>query len=123
MDHVYNRQESIRALDYTGTATTSTGRSDDRGSAGFPDDARTSRNHAGEGLEDGYNVPGIVLCALGIVAMALALTAAGYGFAGWAVVAGVVAAVCGITGVAWLLLEHRRVKAKEGLALSDQQGH
>ncbi|WP_280274027.1 hypothetical protein [Nocardia wallacei] len=123
MDHVYNRRESIRALDYTGAATTRTGRSDDRDSAGFPDDARTSRNHAGEGLEDGYNVPGIVLCALGIVAMALALTAAGYGFAGWAVVAGVVAAVCAITGVTWLLLEHRRVKAKEGLALSDQQGH
>ncbi|MBF6174744.1 hypothetical protein IU476_25045 [Nocardia blacklockiae] len=84
---------------------------------------RTSRNHAGEGLEDGYNVPGIVLCALGIVAMALALTAAGYGFSGWAVVAGVVAAVCAVAGVAWLLLEHRRVKAKEGLALTDQRGH
>nr|WP_187689000.1 hypothetical protein [Nocardia wallacei] len=113
----------MRALDYTGTATTRTGRPDDRDSAGFPDDARTTRSHAGEGLEDGYNVPGIVLCALGIVAMALALTAAGYGFAGWAVVAGVVAAVCGVAGVAWLLLEHRRVKAKEGLSLTDQQGH
>ncbi|WP_280266415.1 hypothetical protein [Nocardia wallacei] len=94
-----------------------------RGAAEFPDETRTSRKHAGEGLEDGYNIPGIVLCALGIVATALALTAAGYGFAGWAVVAAVVAVACALTGGVWLLLEHRRIKSDEGLTLRDPMGH
>ncbi|WP_460699267.1 hypothetical protein [Nocardia thraciensis] len=89
----------------------------------FPDQARTTRGHAGEGLEDGYNMPGIVLCALAIVALASTLTAAGYGFTGRTIAAAVATAVCGIAGVAWLAVEHRRIKAKEGLALTDQQGH
>ncbi|MFF3226911.1 hypothetical protein ACFYV7_29235 [Nocardia suismassiliense] len=89
----------------------------------FPDQARTTRSHAGEGIEDGYNIPGIVLCALGIVALALCLTAAGYGFGGWALIGGIAAATLAGTGVAWLLLEHRRIKAKEGLGLTDQRGH
>ncbi|WP_280295468.1 hypothetical protein [Nocardia abscessus] len=89
----------------------------------FPDDGRTTRSHAGEGIEDGYNIPGIVLCAMGIAALALTLTAAGYGFAGWAVVGAIAAAALVGSGIAWILLEHRRVKAKEGLALTDQRGH
>ncbi|MFI6044522.1 hypothetical protein ACIA8C_23040 [Nocardia sp. NPDC051321] len=90
---------------------------------GFPDHARTTRSHAGEGIEDGYNIPGIVLCALGIVALALCLTAAAYGFAGWALIAGISAVALAGTGVVWILLEHRRIKAKEGLGLTDQRGH
>ncbi len=89
----------------------------------FPDSARHTRNHAGEGIEDGYNIPGIVLCAIGLVALACTLTAAGYGFTGWAIVAGIICAATLIGGFAWLLLEHRRVKAKEGLALHEQRGH
>ncbi|RMI29032.1 hypothetical protein EBN03_28170 [Nocardia stercoris] len=92
-------------------------------SSGFPDNARTSRAHAGEAIEDGYNIPGIVLCAVGIIALACALTAAGYGFAGRAWVAGAICAVSFTFGGGWLLLEHRRIKAKEGLALHDQRGH
>jgi hypothetical protein len=88
-----------------------------------PDHSRTTRSHAGEGIEDGYNIPGIVLCALGIVASASTLTAAGYGFAGWAVVGAIAATALVGSGIAWILLEHRRVKAKEGLALTDQRGH
>ncbi|MGW0246657.1 hypothetical protein ACWDYH_08465 [Nocardia goodfellowii] len=89
----------------------------------FPDHSRTTRSHAGEGIEDGYNIPGIVLCAMGIVGLALTLTAAGYGFNGWAIV-GAIATVALIgSGIGWILLEHRRVKAKEGLALTDQRGH
>ncbi|WP_371852077.1 hypothetical protein [Nocardia salmonicida] len=89
----------------------------------FPDDARTTRSHAGEGLEDGYNFPGIILCAMGIIALGLCLTATGYGFAGWATIAGIAAVILAGGGVAWLLLEHRRIKAKEGLALTDPRGH
>ncbi|MFR9753184.1 hypothetical protein ACL02S_19405 [Nocardia sp. 004] len=92
-------------------------------SAGFPDRARTTRSHAGEAIRDGYNIPGLILIGLGVLAIGGALTAAGYGFAGWAVVATVAALVCGIAGVVWVLLEHRRVKHREGLALRDQQGH
>ncbi|MEU7767299.1 hypothetical protein AB0B25_19480 [Nocardia sp. NPDC049190] len=90
---------------------------------GFPDRMRTTRSHAGETIEDGHNIPGIVLCAFGIIALVLTLTAAAYGFMGWAVVAAVCAAVCGGTGVIWVLLAHKRVKNREGLALSDQMGH
>ncbi|MGW6621804.1 hypothetical protein ACWF99_11245 [Nocardia sp. NPDC055002] len=98
-------------------------RQPDQASGEFPDHSRTTRSHAGEGLEDGYNFPGIVLCAMGIIALGLFLTATGYGFGGWAVIAGIAAVVLAGTGVAWLLLEHRRVKAKEGLKLTDQRGH
>ncbi|TDP38033.1 hypothetical protein [Nocardia ignorata] len=89
----------------------------------FPDHARTTRSHAGEGLEDGYNFPGIVLCAMAVIALGLCLTAAGYGFAGWGAIAAVAAATLAVAGVTWLLLEHRRVKSKEGLNLTDQRGH
>ncbi|WP_316574516.1 hypothetical protein [Nocardia canadensis] len=95
----------------------------DRHDDEFPDHARTTRSHAGEGLEDGYNFPGIILCALGVIALGLCLTATGYGFTGWATVAGVAAVLLAGAGVVWLLLEHRRIKAKEGLKLTDQRGH
>lgn len=89
----------------------------------FPDHARTTRSHAGESLEDGYNLPGIILCALGVIALGLCLTATGYGFAGWATIAGVAAVLLAGAGVVWLLLEHRRVKSREGLDLTDPRGH
>jgi len=93
------------------------------GEEGFPDHSRTTRSHAGEGIEDTNNLPGIILWAVGIVALGLTLTAAAYGFAGWAIVGGVVCAIGVIGGSVWLLLEHRRIKAKEGLSLTDQAGH
>ncbi|TLG09829.1 hypothetical protein FEK35_14465 [Nocardia cyriacigeorgica] len=89
----------------------------------FPDDTRTTRAHAGEAMEDVRNWPGIVMCALGLVAVALTLTAAGYGYEGWAIVGGIAAAVLLIGGVAVIALEHRRVKAMRGHKLTDQQGH
>ncbi|NUS45353.1 MAG: hypothetical protein HOQ24_16895 [Mycobacteriaceae bacterium] len=84
---------------------------------------RTSRNHAGEAIEDGANLPGLVLAMVGTAAVAAMLTALGSGFLGWAVVAAIVAAVCLAGGVGWLVIEHKRIKAKEGLALRDQAGH
>ncbi|WP_280339627.1 hypothetical protein [Nocardia neocaledoniensis] len=89
----------------------------------FPDHARTTRSHAGEALEDGYNFPGIVLCAMGIIALGLCLTATGYGFAGWATISAIATVTLAGAGIAWLLLEHRRVKAGEGLRLTDPRGH
>lgn len=84
---------------------------------------RAPRKHAGEGIEDTYNIPGIVLCALSFVALALALTAAGYGFGGWAIVAGVVCAVCLIGGVSWIALESRRTQSRDNWDPHERQGH
>ena len=94
-----------------------------RSASEFPDRMRTSRSHAGEALADGYNFPGIVLCALSLVALAATLTAAGYGFEGWAIIAATLTFLSATSGVTWVTLEHRRVKAKEGLHLMDQRGH
>ncbi|MFC8527827.1 hypothetical protein [Nocardia sp. NPDC057227] len=60
---------------------------------------------------------------LGIVALGGSLTAAAYGFNGWAIIAAILCAIGILGGSAWLLLEHRRVKAREGLALADPMGH
>ncbi|MFD4462580.1 hypothetical protein [Nocardia sp. NPDC058480] len=89
----------------------------------FPDNARTTRTHAGESIRDTRNWPGLILAALGLVLLAVTLTAAGYGFAGWAVLAGVACAVCLVMGIGLVVAEHRWVKAQEGLALGEPRGH
>jgi len=95
----------------------------DRPAHHFPDDQRTTRSHAGEALEDTRNWPGIIMVGLGLVCVALTLTAAGYGFEGWAVIAGILTGVLLIAGVVTIVAEHRRVKSHEGKRLSDQRGH
>lgn len=89
----------------------------------FPDDKRTTRSHAGETLEDTRNWPGIIMVALGLVCLALTLTAAGYGFEGWAIIAGILTGILLIAGVVTIVAEHRRIKSREGTRLSDQRGH
>lgn len=89
----------------------------------FPDESRTTRSHAGESIEVARNWPGMILAAIGIVLVALTLTAAGYGFAGWAVIAGIGGGVCLVAGIALVVAEHRRVKAAEGATLREQRGH
>ncbi|MBH0780408.1 hypothetical protein [Nocardia bovistercoris] len=89
----------------------------------FPDHARTTRTHAGESIEDTRNWPGIVLAALGIVAVGATLTASGYGYEGWAIIGGIVAAVCLIAGVSLLWAEHRRVRRGVDGRLFDDRGH
>ncbi|MFC8529331.1 hypothetical protein [Nocardia sp. NPDC057227] len=89
----------------------------------FPDGSRTTRQHAGEALEDTRNWPGMILVGLGIVLVGLTLVAAGYGFEGWAVIAGIACGVCLVVGVGLVVLEHRRVKALEGRSLTDPGGH
>ncbi|GAB4585718.1 hypothetical protein [Nocardia sp. IFM 10818] len=92
-------------------------------SADIPDDARTTRTHAGETILDNRNWPGLILILLSVVGLGATLTAAGYGFAGWAVIAAVAGAVCLIGGSALILLEHRRVRAQRGQSLRDPKGH
>ncbi|MTE15702.1 hypothetical protein [Nocardia aurantiaca] len=89
----------------------------------FPDRARTTRSHAGESMVDARNWPGLILFALGIAALVATLAAAGYGFAGRAIVAGVICVVCLTLGAALVIIEHRRVKHREGRNLGDPGGH
>lgn len=79
-----------------------------------PDSTRTTRPHAGESLEDTRNWPGLVLAGIGIIMVALTLTAAGYGFEGWAVLGAIVSVLCLGIGAALMVIEHRRIKALEG---------
>lgn len=88
-----------------------------------PDTKRTSRSRAGESVADARNWPGLTLLGIGLVALAATLTAAGYGFGGWAVVGAVVTAVCLVAGVALVAAEHRRVRARAGGQLRDPGGH
>ncbi len=89
----------------------------------FPDDARTTRTHAGESIRDTRNWPGLILVGVGLVLVGVTLTAAGYGFEGWAVIAGVACALCLVVGAGLVIAEHRRVKAREELALGEPRGH
>ncbi|MFE3542640.1 hypothetical protein ACFXK0_06690 [Nocardia sp. NPDC059177] len=89
----------------------------------FPDTERTTRSHAGESIQDSLNWPGLLFVGFGIVLLAATLTAAGYGFAGWAVIAGVLCGVCMLVGIGIVLAEHRRIKVHEGLHLTDPCGH
>ncbi len=89
----------------------------------FPDESRTTRSHAGESIEVARNWPGMILTAIGVVLVALTLTAAGYGFEGWAVIAGICGGLCLVAGIAMVIAEHRRVKTGEGATLREQRGH
>ncbi|MDI9917288.1 hypothetical protein [Rhodococcus sp. IEGM 1379] len=87
------------------------------------DNAHTNRSHVGEGIADGRNYPGYILIGLALATLALALVASGYGFKGWALIAGIICAVSLVCGVSAVLLERRRVKRLEGLDLTSQEGH
>ncbi|MFI6869450.1 hypothetical protein [Nocardia sp. NPDC050406] len=82
---------------------------------------RRIRHHAGEGIEDGYNVPGIVMCGLAVVALALTLTAAGYGYEGWAIIGAIGCAVLFLSGATWLWAEYRRERRHRPEEI--RQGH
>ncbi|WP_067825249.1 hypothetical protein [Nocardia inohanensis] len=86
------------------------GLSDEDADGYRPDHHRTIRPHAGEALEDSRNWPGLILAGLGIVAVALTLTAAGYGFEGWAFIGGVVSVLLLGSGITQVVLEHRRIE-------------
>ena len=87
------------------------------------DESRTVRAHAGEAITDTRNWPGYFLVALGLVALGLALTAAGGGFEGWTMIAGASCVVLFVAGVGLVLFQRKRVKAQEGKSLMDPGGH
>ena len=77
------------------------------------DDARTVRPHAGESVIDTRNRIGYVVAAVGLVVLVLCLVAAGYGFEGWAWIAGIAGPVLLLLGAALVLAEHRRVRTDQ----------
>ncbi|KIQ07944.1 hypothetical protein ASG56_15700 [Rhodococcus sp. Leaf7] len=87
------------------------------------DFARTTRAHAGEAITDSRAWPGYILIALGLMSLGLTLTAAGGGFEGWVLIAGIACPVLLLAGLALVLLERKRVKAAEGKSLLDPGGH
>ncbi|MEV6071055.1 DUF308 domain-containing protein [Nocardia sp. NPDC052001] len=84
---------------------------------------RPTLHHAGEGIEDGVNVIGIVLGGLAIVALGLTLVAAGYGFAGWATVAGIACVVLFLSSAGVIYAEWRRRSGDEQPDPEVRQGH
>jgi len=77
------------------------------------DHERTTRQHAGESLQNGFNAPGLVGVAAGVVALIVGLFALAIGRPGVGATAVIVAAVAATAGAAWLRLAHRRVRDDE----------
>ncbi|MGV9664603.1 hypothetical protein ACWDUL_23805 [Nocardia niigatensis] len=61
--------------------------------------------------DETHNLPGPILAATGIVAIALTLTTAGYGALSWSALFGLAGAVCLRFGIGLMVIEHRRIKA------------
>ncbi|MEC3957815.1 hypothetical protein VMT65_32605 [Nocardia sp. CDC153] len=61
--------------------------------------------------DDTRNLPGPILAAAGIVAIALTLTAVGYGSPTWTGLCAIASVLCLRFGIGLMIIEHRRVKA------------
>ena len=87
------------------------------------DYARTTRQHAGESLRNGANVPGLAGSAVAVIALTVGLFAVAAGHLAAGAIALVVAVVLGALSAAWLLRAHRKVRDVElrwHAAYSDQ---
>ncbi|MFB7723393.1 MULTISPECIES: hypothetical protein [unclassified Nocardia] len=62
------------------------------------------RGNSGDEIHDG---PGLALATAGIVAVALTMMVAGYGFTGWAILSGLAGGLCLWTGIAMIIAEQR----------------
>jgi hypothetical protein len=98
-------QENIRSGDYTA------------------DSANTVREHAGEALEDTRNWPGYLCIGLALAALGLTLTAGAYGFGGWVWIGAIAAVALLAAGLTIVLLERKRVNAREGRDLTEPGAH
>ncbi len=73
------------------------------------DHFRTTQPHAGESMNDGYHWPGLVLLAVGVIALAGCVAAAAYKHPEWLLPTGLVAVIGLGFGSLWCAVEHRRV--------------
>ena len=84
-----------------------------------PLDPFNPRTHAGEAIADTRAWPGYGLIGIAIIALGMTLSAAGYGFAGWAVIGGAVCAASLALGTALVVMEHRRVQRLDDSGVPD----
>lgn len=77
------------------------------------DHARTTRQHAGESMKNGHNAPGLILMAVGVVAIVVAMASFATGNSGPGVIAAVLAVVLFGAGGVWVMIVHRRVRRRE----------
>jgi drug/metabolite transporter (DMT)-like permease len=77
------------------------------------DHSRTTRPHAGETMKDTKNLPGLVLLGVALVAFVSSLAAFGSGHTSAGVAMVSVAAGVLVISLAWLLIEHLRVRKIE----------
>jgi uncharacterized membrane protein YcjF (UPF0283 family) len=83
------------------------------------DHFRTTHPHAGEQFIDAYCWPGLLSIALGVLSLVTCVAAAAYRQHEWVATAGIVGALAIAGGVAWLIVEHRRVLRLESLWLAE----
>lgn len=70
--------------------------------------SNTAREHAGEAIREARGWPGYGGVMLGVVLIALCVLAAGYGYEGWAWIAGVAGVVILVAGVVAVAATRRR---------------
>ncbi|NNH69917.1 hypothetical protein HLB23_08575 [Nocardia uniformis] len=69
--------------------------------------------HPGDAIEDHGELPALILCGLGIAALGMTITAAAYGFRGWAVLGAIVTVVLFVSGLLLIRFEYFREFKKE----------
>ncbi|MFC6128234.1 protein UsfY [Mycolicibacterium llatzerense] len=77
------------------------------------DHFRTTLPHTGERFIDIYSWPGVISIVLGALALIGGVAAAAYQQSDWVPTAGIVGICAIVGGIAWLVLEHRRVVSIE----------
>ncbi|MEE2853765.1 MAG: hypothetical protein VX424_14090 [Actinomycetota bacterium] len=77
------------------------------------DHARTTRQHAGESLKNGANVPGLAGSALAVIALTVGLFSVAAGHLATGAIALIVAVALGALSAAWLVRAHRKVRDAE----------
>jgi hypothetical protein len=77
------------------------------------DHSRTTRPHAGESMTDTKNMPALIVIGLALVSFVGALAAFATSHHDTGLLFSSIAAVGFVAGVAWLVVEHRRVRGIE----------
>lgn len=69
----------------------------------------TTLPHTGESFINGYSWPGLLSIVLGVISIVGCVAAAAYRHTDWMLTTGIVGVMAIAGGIAWLILEHRRV--------------
>lgn len=83
------------------------------------DHDRTNCQYTGETMKDIRFIPGLILCAIGIGAVAVSIHLFAIGYMGEGALAAVVAIVAAGVGVTWMRAEHHRVMHRNQRWMAD----